>query len=80
MTVLTAKVILILPISVAAMVDLNTLECARTEFLECLLLEKLPVNLVMMDVPVLMAFTTVLVVSVYVLMVKLREAFMKLKK
>ena len=64
--VLGSKLVLLLPISVAALVSPATLHCVDSPVLECASLTKLHLSLVLMDIPVVLAFTVVVAVSLYV--------------
>ena len=65
-TVVVSKLILLLPISVAAAVCPATLQCVESPVLECAILPKLEQTLLLMDIPVVAAFTAVVAVSLYV--------------
>ena len=65
--VLLEKVILLLPISVAAAVSpAPLLQCFQSPVLECAVLPRLEQTLVLMDIPVVAAFTAAVAVSLYV--------------
>ena len=74
LTVALSKLALTVPVTAAALVEPSILQCVQTQVLECGIVEKLKVTLVMKDIPVLLAFTVVLLVSVYVLVVRERKA------
>ena len=72
--VLGSKVILLLPISVAAGVSPTTLQCVDSPVLECASLAKLELSLVLMEIPVLATFTAVVALSLYVCRVRRRSS------
>ena len=65
-SVLVSKVVLVVPVCVAAGLSAATLQCEESNVLECSGLAKLELSLVVMDLPVLAAFTAVTAVSLYV--------------
>ena len=69
-----SKLALTVPVTAATLVEPTILQCVQSQVLECGIVEKLKVTLVMKDIPVLLAFIVVLLVSVYVLVVRERKA------